>query len=109
MILTHTRHSLGGKSNNIHGILFDVAWLWEEYLNTIFKDDFIHPRNKQNSGGIAVFVDGKRIVYPDFYNKKIDMIVDAKYKDLTDQSISREDLYQIISYTLPVSPIDCGE
>jgi 5-methylcytosine-specific restriction endonuclease McrBC regulatory subunit McrC len=99
MILTHTRHSLGGKSNNIHGILFDVAWLWEEYLNTIFKDDFIHPRNKQNSGGIAVFVDGKRIVYPDFYNKKIDMIVDAKYKDLTDQSISREDLYQIISYS----------
>ena len=99
MILTHRRHSLGGKSNNIHGILFDVAWLWEEYLNTILKDDFIHPRNKQSKDGIWLFVDRTRTVYPDFYNKKIDVVVDAKYKDLTDQSISREDLYQIISYS----------
>ena len=101
MILTHTRHSLGGKSNNIHGILFDVAWLWEEYLNTILKDDFIHPRNKQSKDGISLFVDRTRTVYPDFYNKKIDVVVDAKYKilDSSDKGIDREDLYQIISYS----------
>ena len=101
MILTHRRHSLGGKSNNIHGILFDVAWLWEEYLNTILKDDFIHPRNKQSKDGISLFVDRTRTVYPDFYNKKIDVVVDAKYKilDSSDKGIDREDLYQIISYS----------
>ena len=101
MILTHRRHSLGGESKNIHGILFDVAWLWEEYLNTMLKADFIHPKNKQSKDGISLFFDRKRMVYPDFYNKDIDVVLDAKYKKLeyTAKGISREDLYQIITYS----------
>ena len=101
MILTHRRHSLGGESKNIHGILFDVAWLWEEYLNTMLKTDFIHPKNKQIKDGISLFFDRKRMVYPDFYNKDIDVVLDAKYKKLeyTARGINREDLYQIITYS----------
>lgn len=101
MILTHRRHSLGGDSKNIHGILFDIAWLWEEYLNTMLKSHFIHPKNKQGKDGISLFVDRVRTVYPDFYNKEFGMVVDAKYKKLeyTAKGINREDLYQIITYS----------
>ena len=101
MILTHRRHSIGGESKNIHGILFDVAWLWEEYLNTMLKSDFIHPKNKQSKDGVSLFFDRKRMIYPDFYNKDIDVVLDAKYKKLeyTAKGISREDLYQIITYS----------
>lgn len=101
MILMNRRHSLGGKNDQIHGILFDVAWLWEEYLNTILKNHFIHPRNKQGIDGISIFSNRTRTVYPDFYNKKLHMVIDAKYKRLEHhkKSISREDLYQIITYS----------
>ena len=101
MILMYRRNSFSGKSKNIHGILFDVAWLWEEYLNTMLKSDFIHPKNKQSKDGVSLFFDRKRIIYPDFYNKDIDVVLDAKYKKLeyTAKGISREDLYQIITYS----------
>ena len=101
MILMYRRNSFSGKSKNIHGILFDVAWLWEEYLNTMLKSDFIHPKNKQSKDGVSLFFDRKRIIYPDFYNKDIDVVLDAKYKKLeyTAKGINREDLYQIITYS----------
>ena len=101
MILMYRRNSFSGKSKNIHGILFDVAWLWEEYLNTMLKSDFIHPKNKQSKDGVSLFFDRKRMIYPDFYNKDIDVVLDAKYKKLeyTAKGISREDLYQIITYS----------
>lgn len=101
MILTHRRHSFGENRKNIYGILFDVAWLWEEYLNTLLKDNFIHPRNKQSKEGISLFADRIRTVYPDFYNQDSGAVIDAKYKKLeyTAKGINREDLYQIISYS----------
>ena len=101
MILTHKRHGFSGDSKNIHGILFDVAWLWEEYLNTLLKNDFLHPRNKKSKEGISLFSDRTRTVYPDFYNRNRGVVIDAKYKKLEDtvKGISREDLYQVISYT----------
>lgn len=101
MILTHRFHSIGGESENIHGILFDVAWLWEEYLNTILKGNFIHPRNKQGKDGISIFADRIRTVFPDFYNRERGVVIDAKYKrlELTAKGIKREDLYQIVSYS----------
>lgn len=101
MILMHRRHSFSGKSKNIHGILFDVAWLWEEYLNTLIKDHFIHPKNKKSKNGISLFSDRVRTVFPDFYNRESGVVIDAKYKNLEDtaKGISREDLYQIITYS----------
>ena len=36
-------------------------------------------------------------IYPDFY-KPDEWVLDAKYKKITDGKISREDLFQLISY-----------
>ncbi|WP_019321738.1 5-methylcytosine restriction system specificity protein McrC, partial [Streptococcus mutans] len=35
MILRQTKHGLNQSNQKIHGLLFDVAWLWEEYLATL--------------------------------------------------------------------------
>jgi len=101
MILNREKHGLGYQEQKIHGILFDVSWLWEEYVYTLLPKDFIHPRNKEKLGGILVFSDGKRKVYPDFYQKELKIVLDAKYKKLeeTEKGINREDLFQLISYS----------
>ncbi len=95
---------------SVFGILFDGAWLWEEYLNTILKEDgFTHPENKKGTGGIRMFEtpvdEGKidsnfRRIYPDFYRKtgeNLDWILDAKYQHL-EKDPKRENLYQIVTY-----------
>lgn len=101
MILNREKHGLGYQEQKIHGILFDVAWLWEEYVYTLLPKDFIHPRNKDKTDGISVFSVGKRKVYPDFYDRERKIVLDAKYKKLedTEKGINREDLFQLISYS----------
>lgn len=91
-----------GESNDeICGILFDGAWLWEEYVNTILsKRGFKHPENKLRKGGIYLFEDNSGIRYPDFY--KDDMVLDAKYKRLGSYDnvakVGRDDIHQVIAY-----------
>ena len=101
MILNREKHGLGYQEQKIHGILFDVAWFWEEYVYTLLPKDFIHPRNKDKTDGISVFSDRKRKVFPDFYHKELKIVLDAKYKELefTEKGINREDLFQLISYS----------
>ena len=101
MILNREEHGLGYQEQKIHGILFDVAWLWEEYVYTLLPKDFIHPRNKDKTDGISVFSDRERKVFPDFYHKELKIVLDAKYKklELTEKGINREDLFQLISYS----------
>ena len=101
MILNQEKHGLGYQDQKIHGILFDVAWLWEEYVHTLLPKDFIHPRNKEKLGGISVFSSQERKVYPDFYQEELKIVLDAKYKklELTEKGINREDLFQLISYS----------
>ena len=100
MILNREEHGLGYQEQKIHGILFDVAWLWEEYVHTLLPKDFIHPRNKDKTDGISVFSNRERKVYPDFYDRERKIILDAKYKklELTEKGINRDDLFQLISY-----------
>lgn len=105
-ILSHKNNSYHQEKSKVHGLLFDGAWLWEEYLATILTPiGFSHPRNKNHSGGIRMFdnenaeleIDKNfRRIYPDFY-KKGEMILDAKYKRLHN-GVCREDLYQVVSY-----------
>ena len=101
MILNREKHGLGYQEQKIHGILFDVAWLWEEYVHTLLPKGFVHPRNKDKTDGISVFSVGKRKVYPDFYDRERKIVLDAKYKKLefTEKGINREDLFQLISYS----------
>lgn len=91
----------GDCDDEICGILFDGAWLWEEYLNTILKKEgYIHPQNRQKKGRIYLFEDKSGIRYPDFY--KDDIVLDAKYKRLGSydkvSNIDRNDLHQLITY-----------
>lgn len=101
MILSREKHGLVPQAQMVHGILFDVAWLWEEYVHTLLPKGFIHPRNKDKTNGISVFSVGKRKVYPDFYDRERNTVLDAKYKKLefTERGINREDLFQLISYS----------
>ena len=101
MILSREKHGLGPQAQMVHGILFDVAWLWEEYVYTMLPKGFVHPRNKDKTDGISVFSVGKRKVYPDFYDRERKIVLDAKYKKLefTEKGINREDLFQLISYS----------
>lgn len=95
-ILRNKCFSYGKSKNEIDGVLFDVSWLWEEYLATILcKVGFQHPQNKEGQEGIHVFMDDSRKCYPDFYND--DCVADAKYKRFI-QDVDRNDLFQIISY-----------
>ncbi|MBZ1353986.1 5-methylcytosine restriction system specificity protein McrC [Streptococcus nidrosiense] len=101
MILNREKHGLGDQEQKIHGILFDVAWIWEEYVYTLLPKDFIHPRNKNRADGISVFSDRERKVFPDFYHQNHKIVLDTKYKKLefTEKGINREDLFQLISYS----------
>ena len=101
MILSREKHGLGPQAQRVHGILFDVAWLWEEYVYTLLPKDFIHPRNKDKTDGISVFSNRERKIFPDFYHKELKIVLDAKYKKLefTERGINREDLFQLISYS----------
>ena len=101
MILNQGKHGLGYQDQKVHGILFDVAWLWEEYVYTLLPKDFIHPRNKDKTDGISVFSSQERKVYPDFYQEELKIVLDAKYKKLekAEKGINREDLFQLISYS----------
>ena len=106
-ILRRQKVNYGADSKRIYGLLFDVAWLWEEYLAGLLKSwDFKHPQNRKGSGWLYMFENSvndteadknyKRI-FPDFY-KPDEWVLDAKYKKITDGKISREDLFQLISY-----------
>lgn len=98
----------GQSSQRIYGVLFDGAWLWEEYLNlTMTKAGFTHPKNKTREGAIHPFRGraNKYKRYPDYMKPGI--IADAKYKSLltlskdshkVSDNIQRDDLNQMISY-----------
>lgn len=91
----------GESSDEICGILFDGAWLWEEYVNTILSNyAFKHPENKFHKGEIYLFDDNTGIRYPDFY--KDDMVLDAKYKRLGSydkvSEVNRNDIHQVMAY-----------
>ena len=91
----------GERDDEVCGILFDGAWLWEEYVNTILhKYGFVHPENRRRKGGIYLFDDNSGIRYPDFYKK--DIVLDAKYKRLDSYDdvarAGRDDIHQVIAY-----------
>ena len=99
-ILRHEELKYGREEDKIYGILFDGAYLWEEYIWTILKDlNFKHPRNKEKTDGINL-LNNKWSVYPDFYNYDKKIVLDTKYKMLNknNEEIDGSDKHQIISY-----------
>ncbi len=117
MILLHEKIKYDSSENKIYGILFDGAWLWEEYLAGLLKENgFEHPENKKKNGVIHPFTTkqvGK--FYPDFYKPKsghslkeelADVILDAKYKNFDEVNPPADDLAQLISY---IHVMDAGK
>lgn len=102
-ILSHERLRYGQSKGEIYGILFDVSWLWEEYLNTLLAPlGFKHPNNRKNIEGVwlgySLRENKKRnafLRYPDFYDKERSIILDAKYKKQIDYVA---DVNQVITY-----------
>lgn len=105
-ILNHERISYSHSETRIYGILFDVSWLWEEYIWSLIREtsiEFNHPKSKEHKDGIKPF-ENRNIgrFMPDYYveNK---IVLDAKYKPFGDNPQGNkyphsEDLQQVISY-----------
>lgn len=108
-ILRQEEIKYGSDEDTVYGVLFDGAWLWEEYLNTILEPlGYNHPENKLRRGAIHLFAPKRGERFPDFYNEQT--VLDAKYKRYEGTSltmIDREDIAQVISY-MYVRQLQCG-
>ena len=100
MILQHEKHQIGSGMRQIHGILFDGAWLWEEYINSLIGQQFYHPMNKGGKGAQRLFAGNIGLIYPDFISRdsKRRVIADAKYKPIG--NIGNADYLQVLAYML---------
>lgn len=84
-ILRHEKITFGKEKDKVYGLLFDGAWLWEEYLSTILSENFIHPENKTGKHRHLLF-EKSQPIYPDFISKEEPKSVgDAKYIPLDRQ------------------------
>lgn len=102
------------KKDQVYGVLFDISYLWEEYLASLPTfESFTHLNNNdtaQNETSLHLAtLDGNQALrfYPDFYLKTEDsqrgneralLVVDAKYKRYAARSIKRGDIYQMMGY-----------
>ena len=92
----------------ISGVLFDGAWLWEEYLATILCDrnlkggPYLHADPSKRKNAIYAFSPKRGPLYPDFRRpvngdaSRCDIVLDAKYK--RGDSIQSKDLHQVLCY-----------
>lgn len=98
LILRHQKHHIGFGSRQIYGILFDGAWLWEEYVCYLIGDIFYHPMNKGGKGAQRLFGGNIGLIYPDFIsrNNETRIIADAKYKPI--DNIRNRDYLQLLAY-----------
>ena len=98
LILRYQKHQIGLGVKRIYGILFDGAWLWEEYINLLIGGAFYHPMNKGGKGAQRLFNGNVGLIYPDFisHNSEKRMIADAKYKPIN--NIGSRDYLQVLAY-----------
>ena len=98
LILRRQKHQIGSGSRQIYGILFDGAWLWEEYISSLIGDHFYHPMNKSGKGAQRLFAGNVGLIYPDFISRDPDqrIIADAKYKPI--DNIGNRDYLQVLAY-----------
>lgn len=98
LILRHQKHQIGFGSKQIYGVLFDGAWLWEEYVNLLIEDAFYHPMNKGGKGAQRLFGGNIGLIYPDFISRDNEkrIIADAKYKPI--DNIGNRDYLQVLAY-----------
>lgn len=95
-ILREEGASLYSSSQEVEGILFDGAWLWEKYIWTMLSQiGFEHTDNKTHSGWWEVL---NETFYPDFFcigPGQPRVVLDAKYKK---EERKRDDIRQVLTY-----------
>ena len=98
LILQHQKHQIGMGNKKVYGLLFDGAWLWEEYMNSIVDEIFYHPMNKATKGSQRLFDHNRGLIYPDFISRDSEarVIADAKYKPI--DNIGNKDYLQVLAY-----------
>lgn len=98
LILRNEQYQYGNGTRKVYGILFDGAWLWEEYVNSLIGELFYHPKNKARDGAQRLFAGNIGLIYPDFIGKDetARTIADAKYKPLV--NIGNKDYFQVLAY-----------
>lgn len=98
LILQHQKHQIGLGEKQIYGILFDGAWLWEEYVNLLIGSVFYHPMNRLGEGAQRLFDGNIGLIYPDFISRSSEnrTIADAKYKPI--HNIGNRDYLQLLAY-----------
>lgn len=105
-ILNQEKITFSGEKDKIHGLIFDGAWLWEEYLGKVFKENktgIIHKKHRD-----SLFESDAKTgqgIIPDFITripgtKRFSFIGDAKYKPFDERvgTAARNDYFQIITY-----------
>ena len=102
------------KKDQVYGVLFDISYLWEEYLATLpALDGFTHLNNNEKANNKTSLhlatLNGNQALrfYPDFYletadsqseNERASVVVDAKYKRYAEKPLQNDDVYQVLSY-----------
>lgn len=101
--MQHQKHNIGFGPNHINGILFDGAWLWEEYIDKLIGENFYHSKNKSGIDAQQLFSKSNNYsqtgqIYPDFISKNSNkrIIADAKYKPI--KNIANKDYLQVLAY-----------
>jgi len=102
-ILRREGLTYGKEKDKAYGLLFDGAWLWEEYLNTVLKDKFIHPENRTGKHPTKLF-ENFQTIFPDFISKDRSanrtIVADAKYINLAINEYGEEKALSIYYKTI---------
>lgn len=77
-ILRHESLKYGQEKDKVYGVLFDGAWLWEEYLAILLKDKYVHYL-KDRGPKFYLFSPRKQQIIPDYISNDKTIVADAKY------------------------------
>ena len=91
-ILRHEELKYGTSNRDkIYGILFDGAWLWEEYLATVIESTKLMKHCVRGKNTQYLFTNPlSQPIVPDFLNIEKKLVGDAKYIPLDSKHISSE-------------------
>jgi 5-methylcytosine-specific restriction enzyme subunit McrC len=82
-ILRHETLKYGSEKDQVYGVLFDGAWLWEEYMGKVLEKQFMHYRRGDRKG-LKLFKECQPII-PDYLSEDKSVVGDAKYIPLDRQ------------------------
>lgn len=80
-ILRHESLKYGQEKDKVYGVLFDGAWLWEEYLAILLKDKFNHYLKNSGKKFYLFQHNNHNIqqIIPDYISIDRTVVADAKY------------------------------